>query len=64
MILYTTHCPKCKVLELKMKQKGINYTENENIQDMLSKGIHSAPAIEYNGEIYLFSDAVKLVNSL
>lgn len=64
MIFYTTHCPKCKVLEIKMKQKGISYTENEDVQYMLSKGIQSAPAIEYNGKIYLFSDAVKLINSL
>ena len=64
MIFYTTHCPKCKVLKMKLDQKKIQYEENENIEEMISLGISSAPAISYNGNIYNFADAIRLVNSL
>ena len=60
---YSTHCPKCKVLEIKLKQKNINYTENDNVEEMLSLGIQSAPALSVDDKIYLFTDAVKWVNS-
>lgn len=63
MIFYTTHCPKCRVLEIKLKQKGIQYVEIEDVELMKQKGITSAPAIEYNNEIYDFVNAVKLVNN-
>lgn len=60
---YSTHCPKCKVLEMKLKQKNINYTENDNVEEMLSLGIQSAPALSVDDKIYLFTDAIKWVNS-
>ena len=63
VIFYSTHCPKCKVLEMKLKQKNINYTENDNVEEMLSLGIQSAPALSVDNKIYLFTDAIKWVNS-
>ena len=32
--LYTTHCPRCVVLESKLKQKDIKYTSCEDIDIM------------------------------
>lgn len=64
MIFYTTHCPKCKVLKMKLDQKNIQYEENENIEEMISLGIQSAPAISYDGKIYNFTESIRLVNSL
>ena len=31
IIFYSTKCPKCKVLEMKMQKKNIQYTENNDI---------------------------------
>lgn len=62
VIFYSTNCPKCKVLMTKMKQKGINYKEINDIEFMLSKGIKSAPAIEIDGRIMDFSESVKWVS--
>ena len=31
VILYSTHCPKCCVLEKKLKQKNISYDEVNDI---------------------------------
>lgn len=64
VILYTTHCPKCKVLEMKLKQKGIGYTENDDVNHMLNDlHIKSAPALGVDDTIYNFADATKWVNS-
>lgn len=63
VIFYSTNCPKCKVLMTKMKQKGINYKEINDIEFMLSKGIKSAPALEINGIIMDFIESVKWVNN-
>lgn len=62
VIFYSTHCPKCRILELKLKQKNIEYEENNNVGEMISKGIDSAPYLEVDGELLDFGNAVKWVN--
>lgn len=56
---YSTHCPKCNILEKKLKATNINYVENNDIDVMLSKGLLTAPALEVNGEIYTFTQAIE-----
>ena len=60
--LYTTHCPKCKVLEKKMKDKNIQYVEVTDEQKILQLGFHQAPILEVDGRIYDFKEANKWVN--
>lgn len=62
--LYSTHCPKCSVLEKKLALKGISYTEHTDIDEMLALGYKSAPMLVVDGQTYTFNDAVKWVNSL
>lgn len=62
IILYTTHCPKCNVLETKLKSKNIEFEICENVDLMLSKGIQQAPYLEVDNELMDFSKAVKWVN--
>ena len=64
IILYSTHCPRCEVLEEKLKSKGIEYVEENSVEVMQEKGITSVPVLEYNGELLDFINAVKLINSL
>lgn len=64
IILYSTHCPRCEILEEKLKNKGIEYIEENSIDVMQEKGIMSVPMLEYNGELLDFGKAVKLINSL
>lgn len=56
--LYTTHCPKCKVLETKLQQRGLEYEiiEDENI--MVEKGFLSAPMLQIDEEVLDFSGAI------
>lgn len=58
VILYSTHCPKCKVLETKLKQKNINYDEINDVKIMQDKGFEFAPVLEVNGVAYGFKEAV------
>lgn len=55
--LYTTHCPKCKVIEKKLAQKGIEYTEVTDKDEMINRGFKSAPVLEVDGKMLNFGDA-------
>lgn len=61
VVLYSTHCPKCKVLESKLNQKGISYKEVNDVKIMREKGFMSAPNLEVNGVVYDFKEAVKWI---
>lgn len=61
VVFYSTHCPKCKVLELKLKQKNINFEENNDVELMLQKGFKSAPVLEVDGVVYNFKEAVEWI---
>lgn len=56
---YSTHCPKCNILEKKLKAANIDYKENNDVNIMLSKGLRTAPALEVDGEIYTFTQAIE-----
>ena len=43
--LFTTGCPRCKVLEAKLQQKGIQYNEVTDMVEMEKLGIMSVPTL-------------------
>lgn len=64
VILYTTHCPKCKVLTAKLKAKGVDYEEITDVDVMRDKGFMSAPMLEVDGKTMTFIEAIKWVNEV
>lgn len=64
VILYSTHCPKCMVLEKKLQQKNISYEEINDIEAIRKKGYLTVPLLEVDGEIMDFKAAVDWVNSI
>lgn len=58
-ILYSTGCPKCTILKRKLDEKGIRYTENNDVDEMVAMGLTQAPALEIDGEVLDFSSAVE-----
>ena len=62
IVLYTTHCPKCMVLEKKLKAKNIEYTENTDTDLMISKGFQTTPMLEIDGNIMDFKAANTWIN--
>lgn len=59
---YSTHCPKCSVLEKKMKSKNISFEEINDVETMKAKGIESVPMLEINDTLMNFAEAVRWVN--
>lgn len=62
VIFYSTHCPKCRVLEAKLKEKNISYVEINDIGIMQEKGFEFMPILEVDGVVYNFKDAVNWIN--
>ena len=58
VIFYTTHCPQCRVLERKLRETGIEYTECDNVDKMLALALQSAPALGVNGELLNLKQAL------
>lgn len=61
--LYSTHCPKCKVAEIKLSRSGLEY-EIVDDKDAVVKageehGIQSAPILEVDGEFMDFATAIR-----
>lgn len=63
IVLYSTGCPKCKILVAKLDQLGVAYEVNSSIEDMHKIGISAVPVLEVGNRRYEFSEAVKLINS-
>lgn len=62
IILYSTNCPKCKVLKKKLEQKNIPFIENNNIEEMKEKGIYEVPVLEKDGILFNFTEAINKIN--
>lgn len=62
VILYSTNCPRCRVLETKLKQKNIDYHVVDDRDKMIDLGMTEAPQLEVDGVRMNFSEAVKWVN--
>lgn len=61
-ILYSTGCPKCEVLKKKLAEKGIQYTENNSVDEMLKLGIEAVPVLKVDDRLLDFKKAVDWVN--
>lgn len=61
--MYSTGCPRCKVLKAKLDKKGIDYEEINDIEEMTRLGMKSAPALSVDGELLDFKKANDWVNA-
>ena len=57
VILYQHGCPRCKVLKMKLDEKGIQYEEVTDIEVMKEKGFQEAPKLEVDGVVMNFKEA-------
>ena len=63
LVLYSTDCPKCKVLEKKLNDKEITFDIVKDVDVMLEKGFMSAPMLEVDGVEMDFKRAIEWVNN-
>lgn len=64
IVMYSTGCPKCRVLEAKLNAKGIEYTVCNDVVEMERLGFSTVPVLSVDGQNYEFSEAVKYINEL
>ena len=60
--LYSTHCPKCTTLEMKLNKANIEYKVCDDIELMKKMGFQAAPVLETPEGVFNFSEAIKWVN--
>lgn len=60
--LYSTGCPKCKVLFKKLEQKNINFQVCNDFNIMTEKQIVALPVLEIDGKLLGFKSAVDWIN--
>lgn len=64
VVLYTTGCPKCKILKEKLTTKNIAFETCEDMDVLVSKGFMTVPMLEVDGEMFDFMKAVKWVSEV
>lgn len=62
LILYSTNCPKCRVLKKKLSDKRLSFEENYFVDEMEKLGITEVPVLSIDGELLDFKTAVDWVN--
>ena len=62
--LYSTGCPKCKILETKLAQKNINYEIFDDVDEMIKMGFQSVPILKVDEKVMDFGEAVKWLNEI
>lgn len=62
IILYSTGCPKCKILKKLLENSSIEYVENNNEKEMESLGLNSLPAIKLeDNRVLNYQESVKYI---
>ncbi len=63
VILYSTGCPRCKVIARKLDDKRIKYSIVDKVDVMLELGITNVPVLEVDDRKMEFKEAINWVNS-
>ncbi len=64
VVLYSTGCPKCKILKRKLDEYGVEYETVSDVNAMLELGLSSAPALGVDGELLEFKQAIDWVRKV
>lgn len=62
VILYTTHCPKCEILEKKLNERNISFEKITDVNLMLEKGFTNVPMLSVDDTIMDFNEANKWIS--
>lgn len=62
IVLYSTGCPQCHVLETKLKAENIYPRIVTDTEVMISKGMTHAPMLEVEGTLLTFKQALEWIN--
>ena len=57
VILYSTNCPRCRIIEKKLQDKSIEFELFNDVDAMIAKGFKEAPKLEVDGVVMDFKEA-------
>lgn len=60
--LYSTGCPRCRVLKTKLDAAGIQYNTVTDVNEMEAKGINEVPVLMVDDNEMNFQEAIAYVN--
>lgn len=63
-ILYTNHCPRCLVLENKLKEKHVPYEVFTDVKEMIAMGMKEAPMLQVDETIMGFKEAMEYIGGM
>lgn len=59
IVVYSTGCPRCKVLKTKLTQAGFSYTEQTDVNAMAELGMKTVPGMTVDGgKMMNFNEAI------
>ena len=62
IILYSNGCPRCKIIEKMLEDKGIRYKKITDTEEMLRLGLTNVPWIKTKDTIMNFKDSIDYIN--
>ena len=62
--LYSTHCPRCCIIEKKLKSNGIEFELCDDEDAMIEKGFKEVPKLEVDGVLMDFKEANEWINGV
>ena len=57
--LYSTGCPNCNVLKMKLDNYNIEYNIENNMSKIVELGFRSAPILDVDGKLMTFVEAIQ-----
>lgn len=63
VVLYSTGCPRCKILEKLLTDKNIDFKIDDNVDELIDKGFQTAPVLKDGDKFMEFGEAFKWVTS-
>ena len=64
IILYSNGCPRCKIIEKMLEDKGIRYKKITDTEEMLRLGLTNVPWIKTKDTIMNFKDSIDYRNNI
>lgn len=61
---YSNDCPRCKILQQKLDEKGVMYEKVSDVEIMKQKGFMSAPMLEVDGNIMTYLEAINWIKGM
>ncbi len=59
MTIYSTGCPKCKLLEKELQKHNISFQVESDIEALKAMGISTVPVLRDGEKFFSFEQAIK-----